>query len=340
MAEVHRFPDIDTVKDQASAWIVRLQADDVSDDDRAAFDRWCEAHPLHARTYEEISVTWRQFVSAGELVRAVTFAQSMSAPAETRRRRRVWLSAASVAGVAILVAILYANWMVPMRAFRTAIGEQATIALLDGSSMQLNSNSEVRVDFSPAARVIRLERGEAFFKVAHDTRRPFWVVSDSSWVRAVGTAFNVHVRAGDVQVTVTEGTVKVGLSKSSGVDIPSDKELERTTVSLLAAGQQADISGATTLMRRLSAVELARSGAWRTGSLYFEGEPLGRVVDEINRYTDDPLVLVDDELREMAVGGTFHANPEGAEALLATLEQAFGLQVRREDGRIYVERRE
>lgn len=338
MAEVHPFPDIDKVKDEASAWIVRLQADDATQDDRAAFDRWREAHPSHARIYEEISATWRQFATAGELVRAVAFAQSIGAAGETRHRKWIWLSAASVAVVAIMATLFYGTWMAPTRAFRTAIGEQASVALLDGSSMQLNSDSAVRVEFSPGARVIRLEQGEAFFKVAHDARRPFWVVHGNSWVRAVGTAFNIYVRASDVQVTVTEGAVKVGVAKSSGM--PSDRELETTAISLLAAGQQADIGAAATLTRRLSAAQLTVSGAWRTGSVYFEGEPLSHVVEQMNRYTNDQLVLVDDGLRELAVGGTFHANPEGAEALLATLEQGFGLHVRREGARIYIERRE
>lgn len=76
--------------------------------------------------------------------------------------------------------------------------------------------------------------------------------------------------------------------------------------------------------------------AWRDGTLYFENQPLGEIVDELGRYTSVQLI-VDDKLRSMPMGGTFQASPQGTEALLQMLEQGFGLTVRREPGRVYIE---
>jgi transmembrane sensor len=337
VAEVHRLPDPDRVEQEASEWIARLNADDVSPSDRERFEAWRDAHVLHARIYDELSCTWRAFVAAGPLVRAVSFGQSMNEAAMMRvpRRRGLFLAAASVAILAIGVA-----WYLVRRApesFQTAIGEHATISLPDGSTLELNSNSLARVESSERERVIRLERGEAFFSVAHDPSRPFWVIGGGSWVRAVGTAFNVYLRGDGVRVTVSEGTVKLGAAEPTVSTPPSDAAFARGTMSVLTAGQQADLRGSATAIRSLPAAQISRSVAWRTGTLYFENEALSDVVAELARYTNLKLIVSDERLRQLTVGGTFTANPQGAEALLRTLNDGFGLRIRREPGRVYIE---
>lgn len=339
MADVHRMPDASEAERMASEWIARLNADDVSAEDRARFEAWRAAHPMHARAYEALSATWNQFTATRPVVQAVTFAQSMSeaAVAPSRRRRRAIGVAAAAAIAAMTIGWLHFERSAMDATFRTASGEQATISLPDGSTLELNSDSLARVDYSERKRVIRLDRGEAFFKVAHDVHRPFWVVGGGSWVRAVGTAFDVFLRPTDVRVTVSEGTVKVGAVRSLIDGVPSDDVLGKAAVWVLTAGEQADLSGAATEMRRLSPATLARSIAWRDGTLYFENQPLGDVVDELGRYTPLRLIVDDDKLRRMPVGGTFQASPQGAEALLKMLRQGFGLTVRRQAGRVYIE---
>jgi len=339
MADVHRLPDASEVEREASEWIARLNADDVSADDRARFEVWRVAHPLHARAYDELSATWQQFTAAGPLIRAVSFAQSMNEAATSHAPRRRWALAVAATAVVVVAALgwLYFDRLGPNTTFTTGIGEHATISLPDGSILELNSNSRARVDYSQRTRVIRLDRGEGFFKVARDPHRSFWVVGGSSWVRAVGTAFNVYVRPTDVRVTVSEGTVKVGSVDTLVDNVPSDDALGKAPTSVLTAGQQADLRGAATATRQLSPAELARSVAWREGTVYFENQPLSDVVEELGRYTTLKLVVKDDKLRRLPVGGTFQASSQGTEALLTMLEQGFGLSVRREAGRVYIQ---
>jgi transmembrane sensor len=121
--------------------------------------------------------------------------------------------------------------------FQTAIGEQAAVGLPDGSSFDLNTNSRVWVDYSKRARVVYLERGEAFFKVAHDPLRPFWVHAGDRRVRAVGTAFNVYLRPRGAEVTVREGTVNV---VNSTMESPPT---EQKPAAAVTAGEQADAQG-------------------------------------------------------------------------------------------------
>jgi transmembrane sensor len=337
MAEVRHLPDFDRIEREASEWIARLNADDVSVEDRARFDAWRRAHVQHARAYDELSATWHAFTAAGPLVRAVSFGQSMNEAARIRSPRRRWIAIAAAVTCAALALSWFMVHRAPGTAFETAIGEQASVLLPDGSTLELNSNSLAHVDYSQRTRVIRLERGEAFFKVMHDAARPFWVVSGGSWVRAVGTAFSVYLREEGVRVTVTEGTVKVGAAEDSGNRALSEETLTQAPVSVVTAGQEVDMHGRAAEVRTLRAADITRTEAWRSGSVYFEKQPLSEVVAELARYTTLKLTVEDPTLRQLPVGGTFRANPQGVESFLTMLRDGFGLNIRREQGRVYIE---
>lgn len=227
--------------------------------------------------------------------------------------------------------------LTPETLFQTAIGEHASVALPDGSTLELNSNSLARVDYTDSERIVRLERGEAYFTVMRDPRRPFRVVAGGSWVQAVGTAFNVYVRPAGVRVTVSEGTVKVGSAAAAGTDAPSARASSAAPVSILTAGQQLEVRGQAARIRPLPPAELSRSVAWRHGTLYFENQPLGEAIAELSRYTTLQIVVKDESLRSLPVGGTFQANSQGAESLLTMLEDGFGLSVDRDNDRVYIE---
>jgi transmembrane sensor len=338
MADVARLPDMDRIEREASGWVARLNADDVSAEDRVRFEAWRAAHSLHARAYDDVSATWHAFTAAGPVVRAVSFGQSMNEAARVGIPKRRWLfrSAAAVAIIAAGLVWYLASWPSGTK-FQTAIGEHTTISLADGSTLDLNSNSVARVDYTERARIIHLDRGEAFFEVAHNTARPFWVVTGSTWVRAVGTAFNVDLRSDGVRVTVTEGTVKVSAAEHMGSNAPSDEALAQAPVSVVTAGQEVDMHGSAEAIRTLRDSDVTRTEAWRSGTVCFENQPLSEVVDELRRYTTLQLVVEDDRLRHLIVGGTFQANPQGAEAFLTMLKDGFGLSIRRQDGRVYIE---
>lgn len=339
MSDIHHLPRLEDAEREASEWIARLQADDVSADDRIQFEAWLNAHPRHANAYADLMATWQQLAAAGRTVRAVSFGNAMEAA--TRKRRRRGKSILILAAALLTVGVVGGTWNLyrwrPQSEFQTGIGEHASVTLPDGSNLELNSNSAVLIAYGDGARVVELERGEAFFTVAHDTSRPFWVVADRTWVRAVGTAFNVYRRESGVRVTVSEGRVKVA-EVPSGRERPSDKVLEQQPVSLLDAGQQADLGDdLAAQVRRLPLPDVEREVSWRSGRLYFEKRPLHEVVDELARYT--PLrIELDAGVRDLPVDGAFQASPQGAEALLNMLHDGLGLSVRRENGqRVRVE---
>jgi transmembrane sensor len=338
MGEVHRLPNAKDTEREASDWFARMNADDVTADDHARFEAWLRAHSCNARAYAELTATWNELVKSGPVVRAVSFGQVMNAasagPARTPRRLAGAL-AATIGAIALGLGWHLYKQEEDSR-FQTAIGEQVAVTLPDGSSFDLNSNSRVEVDYSPQARVIRLERGEAYFKVAHDAQRPFWVHAGNRWVRAVGTAFNVYLRPAGVQVTVSEGTVNV--VNANGHESPPADASYAKAAAAVTAGEQADSRGRADVIRTLNTAQLNRLLAWRKNSLYFQDEPLGDVVNELMRYTPLRIEIADESLRRLPVGGTFQTNPEGAEALLKMLEDGFGAKVRRDGAdHVYIE---
>jgi len=347
MADIYRLPDERQVFKEASEWMARLQADDVTAVDRARFETWRSAHPLHRRTFDELAGTWNRFAAARPLVAAVTFGQSMNetaARAEAHRSRTrsrgyrvAW--AAALAGVLAgfgLFAYLHRS---PGRTYVTTIGEHATVSLPDGTTLELDGDSRARVDFSTHYRIVHLERGEAFFKVVHNTQWPFWVVGGGSWVRDVGTAFNVQLNTTGMRVTVSQGAVKVGVIAPLLREIPlPDAVLSReAALSVLTAGNQAYVSGSVVKIHLLSATQLARAISWRAQTLYFENAPLSEVAAELGRYTQLHLVIAGERLRELPMAGTFEASPQGVETFLAMLNQGLGLTVRREASAVVIQ---
>jgi transmembrane sensor len=334
MGNIHRLPDLAKTDREAADWFARLNADDVTAEDHTRFEAWLHANTVHEKAYSELCATWTELRRAGPLVRAVSFGQAMNAASAPERPRRRWLAGAIAAAVGAIALAVGWNLYKQQESsrFQTAVGEQAAVALPDGSSFDLNTNSRVQVSYSKRARVVYLEQGEAFFKVAHDPQRPFWVHAGDRWVRAVGTAFNIYLRPAGAEVTVSEGTVNVVNSTTESP--PTDQK----PVAAVTAGEQADAQGRAEVIRSLNSAQLSRLLAWRKSSLYFQDEPLGDVVNELMRYTTLKIEILDDSLRNLPVGGTFQASPEGAEALLTTLQDGFGTKIRRADpGHVYIE---
>jgi transmembrane sensor len=334
MGDVHPLPNLRIAEQEASKWIARLEADNVTSEDRARFEAWRCAHPLNAQAFADVSATWERFVYAGPLASAAP----VSAVAASVSRQGHWGWGVAIAAtliVATLLASAYLRKSPHMTVYETAVGEQLNVPLPDGSFMELNSNSVARVDYSSAQRTLHLDRGEAFFRVAHDTRRPFWVTAGGGWVRAVGTEFDVYMRPQGLQVTVRDGTVRAGEIRASLANVRPDEQKLQPWITL-NAGQQADIDATAARKRALTADELADAVAWLSGTVYFENRPLAEVVGELNRYSAVPLILEDDSLRALSVGGAFQAGPGGAGALARMLEQNLGVQVRRDSSGIHL----
>jgi transmembrane sensor len=195
----------------------------------------------------------------------------------------------ALAGLAIAGAAIFGLPQL-QPAYSTAVGEQRLVRLEDGSRIRLNTDSRVRVAFSRGERRLVLARGEAYFDVAHDARRPFIVQAGDASVRALGTRFDVRRDAGQVRVTLLEGRVRVrhdGQPRSW--TLAPDQQL---TLSAGGAGTTRTADGAS-------------ATSWTTGRLVFHETPLAAAIAEVNRYSDRKVALDAQGLSGRLVNGVF-----------------------------------
>ena len=332
--KVTQFPNPRQIEAEACAWIAQLDGAEPTAEDLAAFREWMGRSQRHRDEIRRLSAMWSDLNVLTQL--AVPLQQSRRAG----RRRLLWGSAAA-AMVAVACAAAGLFWWYPSSAprdgsapgpvYSTAVGEQRTVTLADGSTVLLNTDSRIRIEYTPRRRDVRLLRGEAYFTVAHDRTAPFSVLAGANIVRAVGTAFAVHVRERDVDVVVEEGVVELSSVAKAGGG-PGAGQPTVTRLAALEAGQSATVSRALESIQTMPPAEVGRMLSWRQGVLSFSGESLDQVVEEVGRYTPVKIVISDPAIRDIAVGGLFKAGE--TDALFEALETSFGVRVERVNDRL------
>ena len=340
MDKIVKFPDRARVREQAAQWLVQLDKGELEQQQSTDFHLWLEQDPAHGRALVELARLWDQMGILAELSELFPLTRSQHAAAGGLLRipgRRVLAAAAAVLLLQI-DNIFPGSGAGPQqtlsRVYHTRVGEQINISLPDASRITLNTDSELQVAYTASQRNIRLRKGEAHFQVAHDASRPFMVFAGNGIVRAVGTAFNVHLRDGNVEVMVTEGRVGI----ASGIE-DNEPLNEIATIPLkkfhttLSAGQAVEYgSNNIRLVQDVKPEIIQRKLSWEHGMLKFEGEPLDQVVREINRYTDTEIVITDPGIRKIRVGGYFKTGE--TESLLNVLKDNFDIAASRVNERL------
>ena len=354
MSNLTIFPDLSLAREQAAAWIAKLDRG-LTAAEQIEMRSW-SASPANARALQEMSALWDDLGVIKSLAEVFP-SQGPAAPPAARqhapavslqsvsaaRPRTLWKGAAA-AGVLALVATslwLYsrtadhqANPVAAQVAqavvYETAVGGQRSVALDDGSVLSLNTGSSVAVEMHADSRELRLLRGEVHFTVAHDASRPFRVSAGGRIVQAVGTAFDVRLHPeAKLEVIVTEGRVRVSQGAAGG-DAAIAERLDRGQSLVVDASGRA-------LVENLDSDKLTSRLAWRNGMLVFDGDTLQSALDEFSRYTTDRLTIVDDDLRDLRIGGYF---PTGdTDALVEALRTSFGLRISQApDGTLQIRR--
>ncbi len=303
------------IEHDASAWLAKFDAHGTSPEHDEAFNRWLEADIRHRVAYLRLEAAWRRAERLKELKPLDGGVDpDLLAAARPPRWRR--LPMAMAAGLATVVACagVWAAWVrYDGQQYETHVGCRSRIVLEDGSIIDLNTNSELRVRFDDKRRDIKLLRGEGRFQVAHDATRPFVVSAAGADLRAVGTEFSVRLRdSAQVEVLVTEGEVA----------IDSDRPQQHAA---LHAGDAALVRNDRVSVSRVDAQDLARRLAWTSGQLEFRGETLDFAVAEFNRYNRRHISLADPRLAQLRIGGSFKSTDP--DSFAAALASTFGLKV-------------
>jgi len=198
---------------------------------------------------------------------------------------------AALAMLAFLAAVFVWIDRDTARSYSTGIGEQRTIQLADGSTVELNARSKVEVRLTDRRRDVALIEGQALFRVAKDKQRPFVVRAGEAQVRAVGTEFDVYRKQIETVVTVVEGRVETypGLDGAAAIVISAGEQL--TVVPHIAT--------------KPTRTDTAAATAWVQKRLIFEETPLSEVAEEFNRYNRRPLAIDDAELAKLKISGVY-----------------------------------
>lgn len=304
-----------SVRDTAATWFARVQAQTLDAQQQAEFEAWRTQHTSHAAEYQWLASLW----SAADTLpdsRWQALCQSPAAPVKRRSLLRYGL-AASVLIVAAGAGLWLQQPAVYEAEFATALGERRDIQLPDGSTLELNGRTHLRVHFERQLRKVELEQGEAMFSVAHDNTRPFVVQAGAAQVTVTGTRFDVRRDGGQARVAVESGHVQV-----EGRD---PRDLVRLTAGL---GTQVSAQGQ---VAPAYAVNTQALTAWRKGQLVFNDATLGEVAEEVSRYRARPLHVSTPALAQLRLSSVFKTND--TDALLNALPKILPVAIKtRADG--------
>ena len=313
------------IYEEACEWFVELRAGDLDDSARREFDRWLRKSPEHLSAYLEIAAIWNEgpsldpsakwdvdilIAQAGEgSDNVIALPRTAEDPARTApvrkvgvKQRRLLATAASLLVFAVAVSGFQLARQWRARTVATTVGEQRSIVLADGSTVELNSRSSVKVRYSKHERAIDLLEGQALFRVAKDPTRPFVVNSGTTRVHAVGTQFDVYRKHDGTVVTVVEG--RVAVLAGEGFKLPSAQLTETLHPKiLLSAGEQITVTRES--VQREAHPNVANATAWRQRQLVFESASLVEVAEEFNRYNERQFIIDDAQLDDFHISGVF-----------------------------------
>lgn len=323
--------ELDATHFAAADWFVRLQSTEVSLQETLAWQAWLHENPSNAEAFariEEVSQVLRgtrapaavpPHALADDRYDASISIREWKVP---RAARRPWAALGVAASVAV-AALVFAHFRAPAETniFATAVGENRTVTLSDGSVVALGGDTQIEVALSENLRAIELTKGEALFKVAKDASRPFKVRAGEATIIAVGTEFNVERDSDRAVVSVTEGRVVVkpvaGLLPVSFLQGFKPK-LRSVHVD---AGQQTT-AGSAGIEEPTKMEDPATD--WQIGHLAFRLQPLRYVLEDVNRYARKPIVVENEELGALIITGTVER--ENIAGWVKSLEHAFDLK--------------
>jgi transmembrane sensor len=321
-------PNRDAAADeQAALWAARLDGSSLSAADRNALDAWLAAAPAHRTLlshYCQFSADLEQQLPALVEVGAIAMPKTS---VSTRRAfwRTPWFASVGLSAAAALVA--FGVWMTrpaqQFEAISTAVAERQVVTLSDGTRVELNARTSLRVEITATERRVRLADGEAFFTVSKDNARPFIVETPTGSVRVTGTVFNVCTEtAARLDVLVVEGSVQVRADPMGNASTPAPTSL--------GAGDRLTVTPKGASKYPLSANDRDDVLAWRQGKIVFNDVPLSTALARFAHYhgrsvAASPAAANDPRLN---VGG--HYSLDDLDGFLAGLESALPVKVTRD----------
>lgn len=299
----------------AADWVQRRNLWAWTEADQAEFDAWLAQSDAHHIAYLRQNAVW----SAAGRLNALRQRRPMRAEAAPPKSGK-WNLLRFAAAAAVLATVGFAGSAYLKRpvdaTYVTPVGGHKIITLADGTRIELNTNSALRIQ-GDAVRRVTLLHGEAYFDVHHDGADPFAVTANGYRITDLGTKFSVRATTNAVRVSLLEG--------SAAVTPLTGRKAQRSA--LLMPGDVAVASTYKLTVQKEPVANVASSLGWRHGLLTFRDTELADAVAEFNRYNTRKLRIGNASVGRLKINGTFQA--ENADVFAASVQELFGLKVRK-----------
>ncbi|ANI76792.1 FecR family protein [Sphingobium sp. EP60837] len=247
--------------EEALGWVIRMRDPEFTDWD--AFTLWLEADPAHAPAYDALLAA---DADLPDLLPAdpIFVGAPANDPGERRWRPMRWIGGGALAA-ALVAPLSIGLWnRTDIYSVTTRPGETRTIALNDGTRIDLNGGTILRLDHNNS-RFAALDSGEAAFTVRHDPRNPFRVTVGDALFEDAGTIFNIVHSGGMTRIDVSEGKV-IYNPQTQAIALPAGRALTQ------------DATG-------LRVMNIARQAvaSWRQGQLSYDNMPVAQISADIAR---------------------------------------------------------
>jgi len=312
------------VRTQAAAWLERRQRPGWSEADQTEFDAWLAQSLANRTAFWRVNDAWAR----ADRLRALGHPIQPEKTTEPRSPMPLFLKFA--AGIAI-VAVMSAGYLAysakaSERSYSTDIGGRELITFVDGTRIELNTDTVLRTRMTTRERTVWLDKGEAYFRVKHDPAHPFIVYAGVGRVTDLGTAFLVRRSAGSLKVALLEGRVRLGEASGDGA----------SRSALLRPGDEATTTGRSIVVKHEAKDALENETSWRHGMLAFKYTPLSAAVAEFNRYNRQKLVIADPAVARLTIYGTFPT--DDVEAFVDVTKHVLRLHVKNSGDDIVISR--
>lgn len=294
----------------AADWVQRRNLWNWTGVEQIALDAWLAESDTHHIAYLRQCAVWN---ATGRL--AALRVPIRPRPPSAKVGRWLFLRpAAAVALVAVIGTASFAYFRGAADAiYETPVGGHEIITLRDGTRIELNTNTALKLGHG-ADRRVTLLRGEAYFDVHHDSTHPFTVTASTYRVTDLGTKFSIRASSGEIRVSLLEGSAVVAPLEGA----------QSAKSAILWPGDVVTASARKFTLNKEPIARIATGLAWRHGQLTFKDTTLAEAVAEFNRYNAKKIQLSDTEIGRLKINGTFQA--ENSELFAASVQELFGLR--------------
>jgi len=302
---------INEIRATAAEWLIELRSGDSWTKERQTdLDAWLAASPSHLVEFLRLEAAWSR---TDRMVVLRQPQRRLFGVASYSKVLAVRVAAGLVLLAAIGVAMAQFTPKSKFQTYATTVGGRETLKLADGSTVELNTDSVVRIGSLGGERRAWLDKGEAFFQIVHDTSHPFTVMVGDHRITDLGTKFSVRRKLNAVEVTLVEGKARL-----------DDARADNTKLAVLEPGDVAVATAQGLKVTRQKPELLEAALSWRHDMLTFHHATLAEAAAEFNRYNNEKLVVGDAYAAGQTFNGTLPTNDVAAFVRVA--QKTFGLR--------------